>query len=490
MQLYVRMFVAVATFFALVLGSLGVLTWRRRQAIPGRGRWTIANLLFALCLLLFALRGVVPDWISIVSANAVVIGAAILSLEGIREFRGLRPRVRVVYAGGVITILAVVYFDYIVNSMNARISAVSLYLGLVGILCSVTLLRRIPAECRLLMTFNGIMFALSAAIQIARAIYFHFALPITDLFAPSWTNALFALGAALSIACCSVGWVVLSDERLARDLEDAESRTARVSEELAEASEHRRVELEARRNLEEIAHFNRVAAMGELTASLAHEINQPLAAILSNAQAATRFLSAPSPDLAAVRECLIDIVADDKRAGEIIRRLRALVKKGEFQATVVDLNDVVRDVIHLVGNDALLRQSSVSFEPASSLPPVLGDRVQLYQVVLNLVMNGLDAASERPPGDRWLLVRTAESGGGVIELTVKDSGKGIAESDLARVFEPFFSTKPEGLGMGLSISWSIVQQHGGRIWAENSPAGGAVFRCVLPVAQQAATVPG
>ena len=117
---------------------------------------------------------------------------------------------------------------------------------------------------------------------------------------------------------------------------------------------------------------------------------------------------------------------------------------------------------------------------------MLGDRIQLYQVVLNLIVNGLDAVAERPPGDRWVLVRTAESEGGGVELTVEDSGKGIAESDLARVFEPFFTTKQEGLGMGLSISRSIVQAHGGRIWAENSARRGAIFRCVLPVAQQAA----
>jgi C4-dicarboxylate-specific signal transduction histidine kinase len=250
----------------------------------------------------------------------------------------------------------------------------------------------------------------------------------------------------------------------------------------------KRAEIEVRRNLDEIAHMNRVAAMGELTASVAHEINQPLTAILSNAQAACRFLSGKSPDLAEVRECLADIISDDKRAGEVIKRLRALLKKGEFQASVVDLNEVVRDVIRLVGHDALLRKASVVFEPLAVLPPVLGDRIQLYQVALNLIVNGLAAAAEQVPRDRWLLVRTAESGSDGVELTVEDSGKGISEGDLPRVFEPFFTTKQEGLGMGLSISRSIVQAHGGRLWAENSAGGGAIFRCVLPVAQQGAMV--
>jgi len=252
-------------------------------------------------------------------------------------------------------------------------------------------------------------------------------------------------------------------------------------------SGRKRAEIEARRNLDEIAHLNRLAAMGELTASVAHEINQPLTAILINAQAARRFLSGKSPDLAEVRECLADIIADDNRAGEVIRRLRALLKKGEFQASVVDLNEVVQDVIRLVGHDALLRNASVIFEPQADLPSVLGDRIQLYQVALNLIVNGLAAAAEQAPRDRWLLVRTAESNVG-IELTVEDSGKGIAENNLCRVFEPFFTTKQEGLGVGLSISRSIVQAHGGRLWAENSAGGGAIFRCFLPVAQQAATV--
>lgn len=253
-----------------------------------------------------------------------------------------------------------------------------------------------------------------------------------------------------------------------------------------DVTDRKRAEAERRRNLDEIAHMNRVAAMGELTASLAHELNQPLAAILSNAQAANRFLSSESPDLGQAQECLADIVADDKRAGEVIKRLRALLKKGRSQESLVDLNEVVSDAIRLVGYDAMLRQTSVKFEPCPALPPMFGDRVQLCQVVLNLIVNGLDATVEPPSGRRWVLVRTAATDGGV-ELKVEDSGKGIAESDLGRVFKPFFTTKLEGLGMGLPISRSIVQAHRGRIWAENSAGSRAIFRCMLPVAQQATT---
>jgi PAS domain S-box-containing protein len=253
-----------------------------------------------------------------------------------------------------------------------------------------------------------------------------------------------------------------------------------------DVTDQKYAEAARRRNLDEIAHMNRVVAMGELTAALAHELNQPLAAILSNAQVARRFLSDTSPDLVQLGVCLADIVADDKRAAEIIQRLRTLVKKGESQADLVDLNEVVHDAIRLLGHDAMLRHASIKFEPfPAGLPPVLGDRVQLYQVVLNLLMNGLEAVTELLASDRWELVRTVKLDNGFVELMVEDSGKGIAEGDLARVFEPFFSTKPEGLGMGLSISRSIVQAHGGRIWAENKVGCGAIFHCVLPAAQQA-----
>jgi signal transduction histidine kinase len=152
---------------------------------------------------------------------------------------------------------------------------------------------------------------------------------------------------------------------------------------------------------------------------------------------------------------------------------------------MVDLNEVVGDVIRLIRNDALLRKVSVVFEPSSGLPLVYGDRIQLYQVVLNLTVNGLEAAAEQPSDAHWLVVRTAVESDGSVLLTVRDSGKGIAENDLVRVFEPFFTTKKEGLGMGLSISLSIVKAHGGRIWAQKAD-GGAVFRCVLPAAQQTA----
>jgi C4-dicarboxylate-specific signal transduction histidine kinase len=190
-------------------------------------------------------------------------------------------------------------------------------------------------------------------------------------------------------------------------------------------TDQKRAEAALRRSLDEVAHLNRVAAMGELTASLAHEMNPPLAAILSNAQAGSRFLRWDPPDLARVHECLTDIAADTKRAGSVINRLRGLLKKGEPQPALVDLNEVVSDALRLMASDALRRQASV--EPFLGLLPVHGDRIQLYQVVLNLIMNGLEAAAERPDDERWVLVRTAQGDSGGVQLTVEDSGKGIGQ---------------------------------------------------------------
>jgi C4-dicarboxylate-specific signal transduction histidine kinase len=203
---------------------------------------------------------------------------------------------------------------------------------------------------------------------------------------------------------------------------------------MQDLTERKRAEAELRARELQIAHLNRVGAMGEFTASLAHELNQPLAAILSNAQAASRFLNSESPDLTEILACLADIVAADKRAGDVIKRVRAMLKKEESEVTQVDLNAVVADVIRLLQNDAILRRASIASELSPNLPVVLGDRVQLYQVVLNLIVNGLEASAEQKPSNRWLRVRTSGSDASDIELTVEDSGKGIVESELAHVF--------------------------------------------------------
>jgi C4-dicarboxylate-specific signal transduction histidine kinase len=251
---------------------------------------------------------------------------------------------------------------------------------------------------------------------------------------------------------------------------------------LVNITERRQNERTAARQRDEIAHLSRVAALGELSGSLAHEINQPLMGILSNAQAAQRFLAHDDVNLDEVREILADIVEDDKRAGEVIRRLRALLKKGELQKRPLDINAVVDDVVRLTRNDLMNREVVASTELTPNLPPVFGDPIQLQQVLLNLVLNACEAM-EAVPGPRQVQLRTFHTDGGV-EISVSDRGGGIPPGDLERIFEPFVTTKEHGTGLGLSICRTIIVAHGGRLWAENIGEG-ATFRCMLPLSGQA-----
>lgn len=243
----------------------------------------------------------------------------------------------------------------------------------------------------------------------------------------------------------------------------------------------RRAELEARHRREELAHMTRVATMGELTASLAHEINQPLAAILSNAQAAQHLLSSGGNHAEEIKEILSDIATDDQRAGEVIRRIRTLLRKGELHPAELDVNELVNEVVALVSAEMLLQDVALSLELSPSLLLVQGDRVQLQQVILNLTMNALDAMKETSGGDRRIVVRTAIAAGErSVEVAIQDSGVGIAAEKLEQIFDPFFTTKPHGLGLGLSICRSIIQVHGGRIGCRNNSDRGATFWFTLP----------
>ena len=244
-------------------------------------------------------------------------------------------------------------------------------------------------------------------------------------------------------------------------------------------------EIEAQRLRQDLTHIGRVSALGELTASLAHELNQPLTAILYNAQAAERLLAAVAvPE--EVREILRDIVTDDRRATDVIRRLRALVKKGDLEFVPLDLNELITEVARLMQSDAISRGISLSLELAADVPTVRGDRVQLQQVVLNLVLNGLDAMHEPGVGERTLVIRTARDGPDAVAISVQDAGIGIDETNVDQLFHPLFTTKAEGLGMGLAIARTIVDAHGGRMTAANNATAGATFQFTLPVSREGA----
>jgi PAS domain S-box-containing protein len=245
----------------------------------------------------------------------------------------------------------------------------------------------------------------------------------------------------------------------------------------------KRAEMETRRQRNELAHLSRVTMLGELSSSLAHELNQPLGAILRNAEAAELFLQDPSPDLEELRAILGDIRKDDQRAGALIDRMRSMVKRREFEPSLLDLNLLVSEVIGLVGPEVDTRKVQLTFKPASSLSTVSGDRNQLQQVVLNLLLNAMDALNGCELDRRLVDVRIQPSVT-LVEVAVSDTGHGIPSDRLAHIFNPFFTTKANGMGMGLAISRTIIEAHGGTIRAENNPDGGAAVYFTVPAAQE------
>ena len=264
--------------------------------------------------------------------------------------------------------------------------------------------------------------------------------------------------------------------------------TALIADLLLQHTRRRRSETDLRRNREQLAHVTRVSTMGELAASLAHELNQPLTAILSNAQAAQRFLDAKPANLGEVREILEDIVTDNSRAGEVIRRMRALVKKEQLEFAPINIAGVIGDVVQLVHSDGILRNIRVETDCQEGLPSARGDRVQLQQVVLNLLVNAFDAMQDAPARERKVVVRAESNGAGTVKISVRDQGTGLASDTLTKVFQPFYTTKREGLGMGLTISRSIIESHGGRLWAESNADRGATFYFTVPIMDSKATV--
>jgi signal transduction histidine kinase len=252
--------------------------------------------------------------------------------------------------------------------------------------------------------------------------------------------------------------------------------------------EHRRrklSEVQARQRMAELAHVNRFSTAGELTASIAHEINQPLGSILTNAETANAILESPVPDIAELKDIVNDILQDDRRATEVIRRMRSLLKKAPFELKQFDLNEIVQEAIRFFSALAVGRTFEMANVITSDALPVLGDRIQLQQVILNLVMNGIEAMKDTPSENRIISIRTARVDE-FAELSVSDRGPGIPEDKLKEVFEPFFTSKAEGMGMGLSIARTIIEAHNGLIWAKNRDHGGASFRIRLPLSSDGA----
>jgi nitrogen-specific signal transduction histidine kinase len=229
----------------------------------------------------------------------------------------------------------------------------------------------------------------------------------------------------------------------------------------------------------ELAHVGRVMIMGELTASIAHEINQPLAAVVANANACFRWLANPTPNLDEARDAISRIVRDGNRASDVIRRIRALVQKGDTEKTLLDINEVIQEVVSLTHSEIQKSGVVLKMNLAASLPRVSGDRIQLQQVILNLVMNGIEAMNTVTDRPREMIIRSSAHESGKVLVAVQDSGVGIDSQNLDKIFDSFYTTKAQGMGMGLAISRSIVENHGGRLWAVANDGPGTTFHFTL-----------
>jgi C4-dicarboxylate-specific signal transduction histidine kinase len=246
----------------------------------------------------------------------------------------------------------------------------------------------------------------------------------------------------------------------------------------AESCERKRAEESLRQAQADLAHVSRVTTMGELTASLAHEVNQPIAAALTNANTCLRWLTREHPDLQEAREAAMRIVKDQTRAAEIISRVRLLFKKSTPQRELVDVNEAIREMIVLLRSEATRYNITVRMELAADLPRILGDRVQLQQVLMNLIVNSIDAMKE-VDGARELAVKSRKTEKEEVVVSVSDTGVGLPRQQTDQIFNAFFTTKPHGTGMGLRISRSIIESHGGRLWADGNSPRGASFHFAL-----------
>jgi C4-dicarboxylate-specific signal transduction histidine kinase len=271
----------------------------------------------------------------------------------------------------------------------------------------------------------------------------------------------------------------------ARD--ELELRVQQRTAELARANEQLQFEILQRRRAAEalqesqsqLAHMARVTTMGEFTASIAHEVNQPLTAVVANGNACLRWLAGGEPNLEEARAAVVRVVSEGKRAAEVIQKIRALVKKSAPEIARLDVNETIREVLALTNHEVLKRRIAVRTELAPGIPAIRADRVQLQQVLLNLIMNALEASAESPHD---IVVTSERSGLDQVMVAVSDSGVGLDRDKLDRVFQPFFTTKSDGMGMGLSISRSIIEAHGGRLWGAPNQDCGATFQFTLPAA--------
>ena len=337
--------------------------------------------------------------------------------------------------------------------------------------------------------FGGMGPGLLAVVLATVALDYYFIPPLYTL-RPDLKQISFLL--VFGILAVLTSWMSAKRKRTQEALREArdelELRVEERTAELRQANESLRERGEALQEVQtELAHVTRVMTLGELTASIAHEVNQPLAAIVTNGNACLRWLGGASPNLTEARQAVDRIIKDSYRASAVISRVRTLVKKAPARSDLVDLNDVILEVLALAESEARRNHVLLKQQLASDLPFVHGDRVQLQQVILNLIINGLESIAKSNSGSRELSISSTKDEANNVVVAVRDSGTGLDPANLERVFDAFFTTKADGMGMGLAISRTIIESHGGRLWATTNAPKGAVFQFTIPVDGESAT---
>jgi len=337
--------------------------------------------------------------------------------------------------------------------------------------------------------FGGMGPGLLAVVLATVALDYYFIPPLYTL-RPDLKQISFLL--VFGILAVLTSWMSAKRKRTQEALREArdelELRVEERTAELRQANESLRERGEALQEVQtELAHVTRVMTLGELTASIAHEVNQPLAAIVTNGNACLRWLGGASPNLTEARQAVDRIIKDSYRASAVISRVRTLVKKAPARSDLVDLNDVILEVLALAESEARRNHVLLKQQLAGDLPFVHGDRVQLQQVILNLIINGLESIAKSNSGSRELSISSTKDEANNVVVAVRDSGDGLDPANLQRVFDAFFTTKADGMGMGLAISRTIIESHGGRLWATTNAQKGAVFQFTIPVDGESAT---
>jgi C4-dicarboxylate-specific signal transduction histidine kinase len=277
----------------------------------------------------------------------------------------------------------------------------------------------------------------------------------------------------------AIRWI----EHVCQPVTDDEGKFIGIRASNRDITERKQAEIQEQQHREDLARVGRVATLSELTGTLAHEIIQPLMAILNNSQAARRLLDNGDPDLGELKEILEDITRGSERASGVIQQLRQHLKPGPPELDQLDINDLVQSALPLVSRQAAINHINLVCELAKGLPPITGNRIQLEQVMLNLVVNSIEAIKEMTDGPREITLQTDKEDEHTLRVSVMDSGPGVKPEELKRLFDPFFTTKKEGMGLGLSISRSIIKAHRGRLWAAPNPGGGTAVHLTLPVSQ-------